>query len=86
MENILNVEILPHHCTAEYMDTYGCPLYKAIKEQHPEFPLHSVAGTYIRTIDGREHPFDWKKWNGVTYSSIRRGERNRLALQIFINS
>ena len=86
MENILNVEILPRHCTANYMNTFGCPLYKAIKEQYPEFPLGSVAGTYIRTRDGEQHSFDWTIWNSAVHSSICRGERNKLALQIFINS
>lgn len=45
MKNSYSVVIEKRHCIgADYGNIIDCPLFRAIREQLPEFPLHSVGG------------------------------------------
>lgn len=48
-----SVTITKKHCIGNsYMDGNDCPLYRAIREQIPRFPLRTVGGSWLRLIDG----------------------------------
>jgi hypothetical protein len=53
------VEITKRHCIdASYLAIKDCPMFRAIKEQHPEFDLASVSGDFIRDSKNNIFKFD----------------------------
>lgn len=70
------VVVKKEHCIGtNYMDNLGCPLYLAIKEQLPDFPLKSVGGTHITDLEGRQwnfsKPYYFENNNGWGYQKYR---------------
>lgn len=56
----LKVTITKKHTSGylyQYCDNHDCPLFRAIKDQYPDYPLESVGGNYIRLVDGTQVDF-----------------------------
>ncbi len=82
----MEVIITKKHCKSAYYGSItDCPLARAIKEQHPEFPLCSVAGTYVRDKDKNIFDFDRNKWNNEAMTALIRGDIDKIEL-ILTNS
>lgn len=50
---MLTVIINKTHLGGNYVDGYDCPLFRAVKEQHPDLPLDLVGGHGSLRIKGR---------------------------------
>lgn len=42
---------------SQYSAIHDCPLYRAIKQQYPLFPLSSVGGCHLTTTTGKIYSF-----------------------------
>jgi len=71
-----------HTVNARYIDNRDCPLFRAIKEQHPEFPLKSVAGTWIRDTENNLYAFNNANWNSEVMKDLREGIVNPIEIEI----
>lgn len=78
MQTEYTVTIRKEHCTgANFYDCFDCPLHRAIREQHPGFPIGSVGGTHV-TVKG-EHGrditywFDVSQWGYDAMSLLNKG-------------
>ena len=71
-----------HTLNSDYFSTCDCPLARAIKEQHPEFPNFSVGGDYIR-VYGKEFEFQsyYKVvWNSLHFRDLKNNKINEVIL------
>lgn len=65
-----------------YTSFRDCPLARAIKEQHPEFPLDCVLGLGIYTKEGHLHQFNYDHWNYFTLQDLKEGRLTDVLLEI----
>jgi hypothetical protein len=66
---------------SNFMDSGDCPLFRAIKEQYPDFPLDGVGGTFLLTSD--EH--DWRirsDWGYKVAYAVASGELESFTVTI----
>lgn len=70
-----------HTINSSYIDITGCPLFKAIKEQYPKFPLESVAGTYISTNSGI-FSIDGDTWGYPQYLLLQKRKIDSVSVVI----
>lgn len=74
----MRVIIKPKHTIgSDYFDGTDCPLYRAIAEQHPEFPLMTVGMTYIKDIDHNIY-FIKSGWGVTQYHQLCGGKKECL--------
>ncbi len=74
------VVIRQEHCTGSYMNVFGCPLYNAIQQQHPDFPLAAVGGSHVRDHDGNKFSVSGDHWGMSTYQELRDGLINSVTV------
>lgn len=67
---------------SSYIANTDCALFRAIKEQHPEFPLSSVGGTFICNLEGERFRFNTNIWNYAIYDTLKAGEIPSVELEI----
>ncbi len=79
----MEVIITKKHCENTcYISTTDCPLFRAIKEQYPEFPLVSVGGLSITDKNKNKHYFNSNKWNYDRMLALMQGEIKIIILTI----
>lgn len=79
----MKIIITKKHCeNARYGNNYDCPLFRAIREQYPEFPLAWVGGRFIRSKNGSFRHFDDINWNSIKMSQIINGKIDQVELEI----
>lgn len=77
------VEITKKHCIdADYASVLDCPLFRAIREQHSEFPLSSVGGSNIMDKSDKYYYFDC---NSMFNRSIEEASQRTLNKEPFWN-
>ncbi len=84
----MKVTITKQHCeNADYTNDTDCPLARAIKEQHPEFPLAVVGSSYVWGKDESIYKFGYINWNPLHMEQILNGTLNevKLNLMYYIN-
>lgn len=74
----MKVIITKQHCEggsilSRYMNRLDCPLFRAIKEQHPEFPLRSVGGLSIMNKSDQRYKII-SNWDCNKVRKLRDGE------------
>lgn len=84
----MKVLITKEHChNADYMNTRDCPLFRAIKDQYPDFPLDFVGSVFVRTSDRRVGRFNLtaeNRWNYFTMQKIVSGEIESFTVEIVV--
>ena len=78
----MTVNITHKHCEgAIWSSNTDCPLFRAIKEQYPDFPLAFTYSTDVETTTGRIIKFQTQKeymtdgWNIVKMNELLKNEK-----------
>jgi len=72
-----------HTLNTEYINCKDCGLARAIREQHPNVDLHTVADDYIRSGKFREeYCFDTREWNSIKFDLLKEGKLKQVVLDI----
>lgn len=80
------ITIRKEHCLkGSYTDPMNCPLYLAIKEQAPDFPLFQVGVARIYDTSQNIYHFEYPKWNSQIEEEVRMGDRGPVTLNIKTN-
>lgn len=84
MEKQYTVTITKKHCeNAQYFSCTDCPVFRAVKEQLPDFPLKSVGGWYIRDTSGVERRFEKENenvWSLIHMKQLMSDEIDKVVL------
>lgn len=82
----MRVVITKQHCkNTVFSNIFDCPLFRAIKEQHPDFNLYLVGVRTIRELrepEIIEYPFNLGDWNPFIYNDLRKRKIKKVVLDI----
>jgi hypothetical protein len=70
-----------HTIGTTYRDCEDCALARAIREQHPEFPLRGVGGETIHDKNYNNYPIEFG-WHGGSFIRLQKGEIPHFILDI----
>lgn len=76
-----------HTINTTFKDCKDCALNRAIKEQHPNFKLNAVGGSFLKEEGGKHYDFNCSYedgWGYKRFHELKEGKINQYILDISI--